>query len=137
MKVQKWNVKTRKYEPYEMPVGVILFTHNLDEITSCAQCGKQVVYGDAFTSLEVHNENGLGYPVCDDCYRSENDRKYEPTIQNEPKGSGFATFNESEIDLKDVVEKLLVMMANTNPGYEPECTYLLAEMNKWGKTYAS
>lgn len=36
-------------------------------------------------------------------------------------------------DLKEIVTELIVMMAGTNPGYEPLCKEMLEEMDKWGK----
>jgi hypothetical protein len=85
MKAQKWNVRTRKYEPYDLPVGVIMYTRNLNAITSCAQCGYQSVFGNCFTSMEVHDPNGLGYPVCEECYRKETARRNETSTQNKPQ----------------------------------------------------
>jgi transcription elongation factor Elf1 len=43
----------------------------LDEIINCADCGKQVTYGDCYTSLTIHTNTGMGYPVCEKCYEKE------------------------------------------------------------------
>lgn len=72
--VQKWNVSSRQYEEYELPEGCCLYSDDLTAITNCAQCGKEQQFGMCFTSREVHNNIGLGYPVCSNCYELEVER---------------------------------------------------------------
>lgn len=43
----------------------------LGQEISCASCGKRVKAGNTFTSLEIHNDLGLGYLVCEQCYSKE------------------------------------------------------------------
>lgn len=71
MKVGKWNYKTKKYDDYELPSGATGYTEHLGQEISCASCGKRVKAGNAFTSLEIHNDLGLGYLVCEQCYSKE------------------------------------------------------------------
>ena len=77
MKAQKWNTKTRKYEEYELPEGAVTYIEDLSTVIPCASCGKPVVAGDTYTSLEIHTPGGFGYLVCDDCYKNEMERKFE------------------------------------------------------------
>ena len=74
MYAQKWNWKTKKYEEYKLPEGVIFFSKDLDKETACAQCGDMKKFGECFTSREVHTQIGLGFSVCKDCYKEEWDR---------------------------------------------------------------
>jgi len=68
---QKWNFKTKKYENYILSNKAILFTMDMDEIVSCSSCGKSIIYGKTYTSKKIHNHYGLGYPVCEECYKKE------------------------------------------------------------------
>lgn len=73
----KFNNKTKEYSPYTLPKKCILFTHNLKQNTACSQCGNIHQFGEMFTSKEIHNHFGLGYPVCDPCYKLEWERYNE------------------------------------------------------------
>lgn len=77
MILRKWNVKSHTYEPYEIPDDwkIPLIDDNMDEIVNCVQCGKELPFGDGYTSLEVHTEIGIGYTVCHECYQKEIERK--------------------------------------------------------------
>lgn len=72
--MQKWNEKLRRYFPYDPPVkdGIYpLICYDMDTVINCAQCGKEVKFGDCFTSMEIHNDAGFGFSVCEDCYDKE------------------------------------------------------------------
>lgn len=69
--VGKWNFQTHEYDPYELPAGNVPLLADLDEHVNCANCGKDLVFGDCYTSRRIHNKYGLGYPVCEDCYSEE------------------------------------------------------------------
>ena len=55
---------------------LVVTVHDLDSIISCASCGKPVVAGDTYTSLEIHTDHGLGFLVCSDCYKAEMERRF-------------------------------------------------------------
>ena len=38
---------------------------------NCPHCGKELPYGETYTSKEIHNWVGLGYGVCEECYEEE------------------------------------------------------------------
>lgn len=66
-------MKKKEYDEYYVPdnLNIKLLTDNMNEIVNCSQCLKEVTYGSCFTSLEIHNHIGLGFPVCYECYREE------------------------------------------------------------------
>lgn len=73
MEIRKWNYKTHEYDSIEVPDewNVSLYTENMDEIVNCPHCGKELRYGETYTSKEIHNWIGLGYGVCEECYEEE------------------------------------------------------------------
>lgn len=77
MLLKKWNWKTREYDPYEIPDdwNVKTYSEDMDEIVNCPHCGRKVVFGDTYTSREIHTEHGFGYSVCGDCYSREWERE--------------------------------------------------------------
>ena len=75
-KALKWNFKTRKYEPYELPDGATSSAWcQMDEVIPCAECGKKILYGDGYTSRKIHNVSGMGYVVCERCYDKEREEE--------------------------------------------------------------
>lgn len=70
MKLRRYNEKKHIYEDYEVPNdwNVKLITNDMNEMINCCQCGKKMRFGDSFTSMQVHDVNGFGYAVCEDCY---------------------------------------------------------------------
>lgn len=75
MKAQKFNRKTHQYEDYELPAGAKGYSNDMDAIVPCAACGKDTRFGDGFSSLEIQSPFGLGYMVCEECYRQELESK--------------------------------------------------------------
>ena len=43
----------------------------MEEFVNCAECGNRIKYGQCYTSMKIHNNDGLGYPVCYECYLKE------------------------------------------------------------------
>lgn len=74
--IMKWDYATHSYYDCIFPKdwNVKLYCESFDEIISCAGCGKKLCYGDCYTSKEIHNSIGLGYPVCEECYSKEIER---------------------------------------------------------------
>ena len=77
--MQRWNYAKCDYEPYEVPEGwkCPLTSADMNLIINCASCGRELTYGDAYTSREIHTEYGMGYPVCDECKETEIRREWE------------------------------------------------------------
>lgn len=70
--IQKWNPAKRMYELYEAPSGYItLFETDMDKPINCASCGKQITFGEGYSSMQIHNAVGMGYSVCADCHDAE------------------------------------------------------------------
>jgi hypothetical protein len=51
--------------------NVKVYSDNIEEKINCAHCGKELRFGDAYTSLEIQSKHGFGYCVCKDCYDKE------------------------------------------------------------------
>lgn len=68
--MKKWNYETRQYEEYTVPSdwNVSMYETDMEKVVSCAECGKQIKYGESFTSVKIHDEVGFGYAVCYDCH---------------------------------------------------------------------
>ena len=71
--MQKWDPKKREYAPYSVPAEwkCKTFCADLDEIVNCPHCGRQLTFGDCYTSKQIHTEFGMGYAVCEECYERE------------------------------------------------------------------
>jgi hypothetical protein len=71
--LSRWNPKTRVYEDYRVPDGwnVSCYEADMTAVVNCAQCGREVVYGETYTSLQVHTAMGFGFGVCEECYEEE------------------------------------------------------------------
>lgn len=85
MLAKKWNFSKDEYEEYELPEGATTYSIDMNEIVSCARCGKKVTFGDAYTSLQIHTPTGFGYSVCEKCYEMERqeEREYQRNVQLE------------------------------------------------------
>ena len=79
MFLKKWDYSTHSYRPYEIPDDWVCkySGFNMSEIINCCQCGKEVTFGECYSSLEVHTSYGMGYMVCEDCHNKEIIRKQE------------------------------------------------------------
>lgn len=77
MTLRKWNYETHKYEEYKTPTewDCRYYGNDMSEIINCCQCGKETVFGDSFSSAEVHTLIGFGYMVCENCHDVEMKRK--------------------------------------------------------------
>lgn len=74
--IQKWDPSKRKYEPYQPPAdNVSLYETDMDKVISCAGCGKQITFGEGYSSLQIHNAMGMGYSVCESCHDAELKKK--------------------------------------------------------------
>ena len=71
--MKKWDNKKHSYDPYKVPSewNCPLYTEDMEEVINCVQCGKEMTYGEGYTSKEIHNPFGLGYTVCEKCYSEE------------------------------------------------------------------
>lgn len=74
IRARKYNVELHEYEDILLPDECRLYEEDMGKIVPCAQCGRLHKYGEMYTSKEVHNAYGMGYPVCEECYGKEVDR---------------------------------------------------------------
>lgn len=76
MIINKWNYNKSKYEPRKIPDEWYCSTYEADmkTIVNCPSCGKELEFGDTYTSREWHTAIGFGYGVCEDCYKLEIER---------------------------------------------------------------
>ena len=74
MKLNKWDWIKKEYKTVTIPDSwnCITYSSNMDETVNCAQCGKEVKYGETYCSQEIHTvPGGMGYAVCEDCHKKE------------------------------------------------------------------
>jgi len=69
--VNKWLEKEHKYVPYDLPEGASCYEDDTEKEISCCWCGKKIKYGDSYTSRHIHNDGGIGYAECEQCYFGE------------------------------------------------------------------
>ena len=75
--IGRWNYETREYDPYQPnPEWTIkIYSEDMSEHINCTNCGKDMTFGDGYTSRELHNSYGIGYPVCESCYEDERNKE--------------------------------------------------------------
>lgn len=78
MNIARWNYRTKQYDPYEPNPDwcVVLYTDDMETPINCTSCGRAMTYGQGYTSQELHNHVGLGFPVCAGCYGEESERRW-------------------------------------------------------------
>lgn len=83
MTLNRWNWKTREYEPYEVPDGrrVAVYVPSMATVVDCASCGTSKPYGEMYTSREIHTPMGIGYSVCEECYEAECERRCKADVR--------------------------------------------------------
>lgn len=47
------------------------YSEDMNQIIACRDCGKEIAYGEAFTSRKHFNQGGFGFCVCESCYEKE------------------------------------------------------------------
>lgn len=80
LRVKKWNPDNHCYDPHPYPDDwkVSFFCADMDEIVNCACCGKELPYGDTYTSRELYDGSGMfGMAVCPECHEAEWEREKE------------------------------------------------------------
>ena len=71
IEANKWDFKKHKYERTQIDDNCSLYETDMEKIVKCPNCNKDVKFGDCYTSKQYHNNIGLGYAVCEDCYNNE------------------------------------------------------------------
>lgn len=72
MIIQRFNVKTKQYEDCRLPNTwrIKLICDNDNEKLNCVNCGKEITFSKSYTSMRYHNNYGIGYLECENCYFS-------------------------------------------------------------------
>jgi hypothetical protein len=75
--LRRFTPKSPEMEIHTIPDdwNVKVYSDDVDEIINCADCGKEIRYGDSYTSLEIQSRRGFSYCVCKDCSDRENLRQ--------------------------------------------------------------
>ena len=71
--MQKWSYRDKEYQSYNPPKewNTPLLIEDVSGVVNCASCGKQMVFGNGYTSRTIHNDYGMGYCVCLECYEGD------------------------------------------------------------------
>lgn len=71
--LKKYNYATNKFSDHiiEDNWNCKAYSHDMEEVVNCPHCGRQLTYGDTYTSLEIRTPMGFGYGVCENCYSEE------------------------------------------------------------------
>ena len=94
MKLNKYNYQNHIYNEVELPdLNYKTYCSDMKEIITCPQCLQDLIYGQSYTSLEFHDNCGMGYGVCSDCYEQEWNRRKE---------AEFPENNDLEEDIEDI-----------------------------------
>lgn len=75
---KRWNYHAHKYDTIYLPEEwyVSCFEgDDMDVMVNCPHCGKELRFGETYTSREIQTQNGFGYGVCEECYAYEWERQ--------------------------------------------------------------
>ena len=69
----KWNDKKKAYEEYKVPNKwkCSVYEADIENIINCAGCGKEIKFGESYSSRKIHNKMGFAYGVCEECFDKE------------------------------------------------------------------
>lgn len=72
-KAQIWDCVKHEYTPYEIPADwhCPLICQDMNTLINCVSCGKEMTFGEGYTSRFIHNISGFGYYVCEECMEIE------------------------------------------------------------------
>ena len=75
--MNRWDYKTHTYLKWAIPAEwkVVLTCEDMEEKVNCCQCGREVEFGNTYSSQEVQNDYGLGYATCEECHNKEMERR--------------------------------------------------------------
>lgn len=75
--LMRWDYKKHQYKKILRDSKWLYKTFSFSDKTkvNCCNCNKCIQFGDSYTSLEYHNDLGIGYAICDRCYNKELERR--------------------------------------------------------------
>ena len=71
IKALEWDFETHAYHDRLINEESALYETDMSKIVKCANCAKSLRFGDCYTSRKIHNQAGLGFAVCEQCYNQE------------------------------------------------------------------
>ena len=115
MTLKRWSYVTHAYENYEVPKEwkLSLYETDMEVLINCCQCGKEIEFGESYTSFEIHTEVGFGFMVCPKCHECELERKDNSIDIGEIHINDFVRTKDGEI------HRVIEVMA----GYEVDSIY--------------
>lgn len=69
----KWNFTKEAYDDIKIPEEASILQADFSTAVKCGHCGKWFPFGECYTSKQIHNFNGIGYAVCEECSDRERD----------------------------------------------------------------
>ena len=78
--IPRWNRLLHRYVDVRIPDDwyVSTFEKDMNKIVNCVNCGKEIRFGDGYTSQEYQEMTfGFGYTVCEKCSEEEIKRRLE------------------------------------------------------------
>lgn len=84
MILRRWSEAARRYMPYVVPDEwhVSTYESEMSTVVNCAQCGREIPFGETYTSMQVQDPVGFGYGVCESCYFGMELPEYEAARGN-------------------------------------------------------
>lgn len=76
--LNRWNYDTHTYDTIDYGgynYNFVKYSTDMNELATCPHCLKDYHVGNMYTSLEFHDEIGLAYSVCSNCYEKEWERR--------------------------------------------------------------
>lgn len=85
MILRRWSEAERRYEPYEVPDDwrVSAYEDDMGTRVNCCQCGRELTWGETYTSMQVQTPVGFGYGVCHECYFGREVPEREAAMERE------------------------------------------------------
>lgn len=74
--VDRWDYISKTYQKYMIPAEwkVATYSEDMEEKVNCCQCGKEIKFGDSYSSQEIQTQMGFGYATCEKCHEEEMER---------------------------------------------------------------
>ena len=70
IKALEWDFEAHAYHDRLINEESSLYETDMSKIVN-ANCAKSLPFGDCYTSRKIHNQAGLGFAVCEQCYNQE------------------------------------------------------------------
>lgn len=78
--MKRWDFDLHEYVNYDIPKDwkCRCISNDLSEKINCASCGKELTFGESYTSCEIFDDSGFwGMNVCEECSRISLDKKFK------------------------------------------------------------